>query len=154
MDIFTELHADFIQQGPGSEESTLRALDAIPDMPISPRILDIGCGPGRQPITLAKQTGGIVIAVDTHQAFLVEVDRRAKSGNLSHRVTAENRTMDDMRFEDGSFDLIWSESAIYIIGFEEGLANWKRLIKSGGYLAVSEACWLTDNPPDKAALYW
>ena len=61
---FLTLFDGLTQQGPGSEASTKKALSLLPTLPPNPRILDVGCGPGRQTITLAKETGGKVVAVD------------------------------------------------------------------------------------------
>ena len=36
-----------------------------------------------------------------------------------------------------SFDVIWSEGAIYIMGFERGLRAWRPLVRTGGYVVVS-----------------
>ena len=57
-------------------------------------------------------------------------------------------------FEPSSFDVIWSEGAIYVIGFEAGLAKVKEYVKPGGYVAVSEAVWLAENPPQAAVEFW
>jgi hypothetical protein len=40
--------------------------------------------------------------------------------------------MDKLPFGDNIFDLIWSEGAIYIMGFEKGIALWKRHLKPEG----------------------
>ena len=55
--------------------------------------------------------------------------------------------MNEMVFEPNSFDVIWSEGAIYLIGFELGLAKLKEFVKPGGYVTVSEAVWLDPDPP-------
>ena len=34
-------------------------------------------------------------------------------------------SMEDLPFESSYFDLIWSEGAIYNIGFEKGIKTWK-----------------------------
>ena len=60
----------------------------------------------------------------------------------------------DMGFPAESFDLIWSEGAIYIAGFAAGLGAWRRFLKPGGWLAVSELSWLVPNPPAEAAQFW
>ena len=69
-------------------------------------------------------------------------------------MTTVNTSMFDMDFADGSFDLIWSEGAIYIQGFAAGLTAWRRFLKPGGWIAVSELTWLVPNPPPEAAEYW
>ena len=62
--------------------------------------------------------------------------------------------MRDIRFEDGSFDLIWSEGSIYFIGFENGLKQWKKLLRPGGFMGLHDACWLKPNPPKEVVDFW
>jgi serine/threonine-protein kinase HipA len=62
--------------------------------------------------------------------------------------------MDALDDPPGSYDLIWSEGAIYLIGFERGLRLWKPLLGPGGYACVTEASWLTDQPPEGAREFW
>ena len=154
MNIFFELHSDLPQEGPGSDESTLRALHAIPNISSRLSILDIGCGPGRQTITLAKHTKGNIIALDNHQPFLDELSRRATVAEVADRIQTVNQSMMEMNFDPGSFDLIWSEGALYIMGFENGLTCCKKFLKPGGFMAVSEIAWLKDSPPEEIKLFF
>jgi SAM-dependent methyltransferase len=62
--------------------------------------------------------------------------------------------MNKLSFPPQSFDLIWSEGAAYIMGFEKALVAWKRLLKPSGYLAVSELIWLQPNPPTEVAEFF
>ena len=62
--------------------------------------------------------------------------------------------MDDLPFKDAAFDVLWAESSIFIVGFEEGLASWKRLLRPGGYLCLTEAVWFTDQPSPEAVAFW
>jgi len=62
--------------------------------------------------------------------------------------------MDSLPFKDEELDLIWAEGAIYIIGFEKGLNYWKKFLKKGGYIAVSEASWFTENRPEEIDIFW
>ena len=62
--------------------------------------------------------------------------------------------MENLTFEENSFDVIWSEGAIYNIGFEKGLSLWRKYLKGDGYIAVSEISWLTDTRPDEIEKYW
>jgi len=54
----------------------------------------------------------------------------------------------------GSVDLVWSEGAIYFLGFEEGLRLWRPLLAPGGCLAVTECSWLSADPPAEAAAFF
>jgi hypothetical protein len=100
--------------------------------------------------------------VDNHQPFLEQLQKRAKAAALSAQITTANESMFALPFPEHSFDLLWSEGAIYIIGFEQGLRTWRPLLhspnpvlgKHGGYLAVTEISWLKPNPPGEVYAYW
>jgi len=62
--------------------------------------------------------------------------------------------MDNLQFNDEEYDVIWSEGAIYNIGFENGIKDWKRFLKTGGLLIVSEIPLLTDTRPFELQEYW
>ena len=148
------VHKDLPQEGPGSKESTLRALSMIKDLPPSPSILDIGCGPGRQTIDLANNTNGSIIAIDIFDQYLDQLKEKVKTEKLKERVHVLNCSMEDLKFKPQQFDLIWSEGAIYLMGFEKGLTSWKKFLKPGGYIAVTEAVWLRSDPPEDLKKFW
>lgn len=154
MKIFFEAHAGIPREGPGSNESTRRAFEKIPNLPKQPRILDIGCGPGAQTIQLAKLSNGHVIGVDNHQPFLDRLAERVRIENLTGRIEAVNESMFELHFQEESFDLIWAEGCIYILGLETGLTNWKKFLKPGGYIAVTHISWLKENPPQEPLEFW
>lgn len=62
--------------------------------------------------------------------------------------------MDKLPFAEEELDLIWSEGAIYNIGFERGLNEWRKFLKPGGYLAVSESSWFTAERPEEIHRFW
>lgn len=154
MNIFFDIHKDLPREGPGDCDSTRKALSFLKKLPSKPLILDIGCGPGMQTLDLARYTHGKVIAIDTHQPFLEQLQKRAQAAALSERITAINESMFELPFPEHSFDLLWSEGAIYIIGFEQGLQTWRPLLKPGGYAAVTEISWLKPNPPEEIFSFW
>jgi SAM-dependent methyltransferase len=152
-EIFWKVHRDLPREAPGSEEATLQAFALLPDLPSAPFILDIGCGPGAQTLTLARASLANITAVDTHQPFLDDLASRATLAGVAERIQPVNASMFDLHF-DQHFDVIWSEGAIYIIGFEEGLRQWRGLLKPGGYVAVTELSWLKPDPPDEVLRFW
>lgn len=147
-DIFFDIHKGLPREGSGRDEYTQKAFEMIPPIR-GAKILDIGCGPGLQTIKLAKLTDGIVIGIDIHQPFLDQFENSVKKEGLSDKITILNKSMIDMDFPKESFDIIWSEGSIFIVGFEKGLIDWKKFIKKNGYLAVHEMTWLKDNPPQE-----
>jgi SAM-dependent methyltransferase len=154
MDIFWELHRDIPREGPGDAASTRRAWSMLTGLPDAPRLLDVGCGPGHQTLDLAACSKAAILAVDNHQPFLDELERRLTSAGLAGRVTARNLSMFALDLEPGSFDVIWSEGAVYIMGFERGLREWQPLLKPGGFLAVTELSWLKPDPPSEVKAFW
>ena len=144
---FYEIYEGIPRQGPGDRESTLRALKLVPPLGHRQRILDVGCGSGTQTLDLAGATEARIVAVDNHAPFVLQLAKRASARGLATGIAAQVADMNDLPFPDGSFDLVWSEGAIFVIGFSQGLAKWRRLLKPGGHLVVSEYCWFRDDPP-------
>ncbi|MBN2494523.1 MAG: class I SAM-dependent methyltransferase [Deltaproteobacteria bacterium] len=146
MQYFYEIYEAMPRQGPGDSASTRQALSHLPALTREHRILDIGCGSGAQTVDLARATEAQIVAIDNHPPFIARLVERVSELGLEERVAAQVGDMCDLRFSDGSFDALWSEGAIYFIGFAQGLAAWRRLLAPGGHLVVSELCWLRDDP--------
>lgn len=142
------------RQGPGSPDVTVKALSFIDNLTDKSRILDLGCGTGGQTMILAQHAPGSIIGLDLFSAFIDLFNSNARKFNLQGRVKGMVGSMDNLPFRDEEFDLIWSEGAIYNIGFERGLNEWRKFIKPGGYIAVSEASWFTNERPDEINDFW
>lgn len=155
LDLIIDLHKNSNRQGPGSERDTLRALEYL-DLPNDRelQVADIGCGSGGQTITLAQNITGQITAVDLFPEFLDELNARSQKLRLADKIVTLQQSMDDLRFDKNQFDLIWSEGAIYNIGFVNGIQKWKDHLKVGGYLAVSEITWITQSRPKDLEDFW
>lgn len=154
LEAFFALHCDLPREGPGTDEATREAIRRLPALPPSPRILDLGCGPGRQTLVLARELNAPVTAVDLHEPFLVQLKKAAAAEGLSDRITILQADMGSLPDAPGSIDLIWSEGAIYNLGFANGLHLWRSLLRDGGIIVASEATWLQKNPPAEVAEFW
>ncbi len=117
-------------------------------------VLDLGCGPGAATSLLASRTGGRVVAVDLHAPFLGDVRRKAGDAGVSSRVLPVQANMEALPVPEGFFDLVWSEGALYNVGFGRGLEICREVLKSGGGLAATEVVWLDDHPPAEARAWW
>jgi SAM-dependent methyltransferase len=154
--LMVELHRDAARQGPGSDEETLRALELTRlDTSATLQVADIGCGTGASTLVLAsKLQHARITAVDLFPEFLNILSERAIAAGYSKTIETLAESMDSLPFSNESLDLIWSEGAIYNMGFATGIAAWRPLLQPGGVLAVSEITWLRPNPPEEIRRHW
>jgi len=118
-------------------------------------VLDIGCGTGPQTLVLARELPQArIVAVDVFRGYLDELERRARDSGLHERIEARLGEMERLDVRPGSQDLVWAEGSVFIMGFGAGLRTWKPLLAPGGVLALSEACWLTEDRPAECVEYW
>jgi len=149
--IFEELP----RQGPGADECTAYACSFIPPDFRRGTLLDIGCGSGMQALTLARLCPGCrITASDIHQPFLDDLAHRAKKAGLDDRIVTHQASMDNLPFEEASFDIIWSEGSAFIMGLPEALRYWKKFLKPGGYLVVSDCAWFTGSPSGECRAFF
>jgi cyclopropane fatty-acyl-phospholipid synthase-like methyltransferase len=155
MELLIDFHKDAERQGPGSDTDTLRALRFIDlDEKRKLKVADIGCGSGAQTICLARNLNAKITAVDLFPEFLDKLNIDSKKLGLHDKIITIEKSMDDLPFIKEEFDIIWSEGAIYIIGFEDGIKKWKEYLKIGGYIALSEITWTTKSRPAEIEAHW
>jgi ubiquinone/menaquinone biosynthesis C-methylase UbiE len=116
---------------------TRRAFRILPQLE-RPRILDVGCGSGVPTIELAKLTDGEIIGIDIDQHLLDMLKGRIEKEGLSNRVNTRKCSLFELDFPDESFDIIWAEGVISVIGFERGLREWRRLLRAYGFLVIHD----------------
>ncbi len=148
-EFFFEIFEVLPRQGPGNISATQKAFEAIKGLPPNPKILDIGCGTGIQTFDLAGMTDGDITALDNHPPFIDILNQKAEKAGLAHRIHGVVGDMGAPDFKPESFDLIWAEGSVFIIGFENGLRTWRPLLKPKGYMALSDLVWLKADPPEK-----
>ncbi|MCX4656468.1 bifunctional class I SAM-dependent methyltransferase/N-acetyltransferase [Streptomyces microflavus] len=154
---FFTLHHRLPRQSPGSDATTRRLLAAAGLLPDRPRVLDLGCGPGRAALLLAAEAGAEVTAVDLHQPFLDELRDSAEARGPGDRIRTVRADMGDLtgpEFPASSFDLVWAEGSAYCIGFATAVRDWQRLLAPGGAMMISECVWTTDTPSAGARGFW
>jgi len=152
--LFFELFTGLPRQGPGDAASTLRALALVPGIGPQTRVLDLGCGTGAQALAIAQSSPAHLLAVDNHAPFVDVLNREAQRLGIADRLEARVGDMRRLEFASGSFDLIWCEGAIAIMGIEAALRDWRRLLVPGGHMAVTEVCWTKPDPPADCAAFW
>lgn len=116
-------------------------------LPTMPDVLDLGCGVGGQTFHLAELTGGLIAALDRHVPSIERLRGLIAALGLEGRIRAVAGDMAEPGLPPASFDLIWSEGALYNIGIERALRVCHGLLRPGGYLAFTDAVWRTGDPP-------
>ena len=159
LELLIDLHIGGERQGPGSDANTLRAIESAglktprPDgHPL--RIADIGCGTGASTLVIARELHAEITAVDFIPEFLQKLEQNAAAAGLEERIRTVCASMDELPFEEGSFDVIWSEGAVYNMGFENGVREWRRFLAPGGLLVVTELSWLGADRPAAIQAHW
>ncbi|MFC1566733.1 class I SAM-dependent methyltransferase, partial [bacterium] len=153
MDVFFEVYKNMLQQGPGTNEETLKAFQLVPTMNKYSKVLDIGCGTGRQTLAIAQNTNAYILAIDNYQGFLDILKKNAEKGGFKN-VYVENKSMFELNFDNECFDLIWCECAVYFMGFEKALKEWRSHLKIGGYMVVTDVSFVRKDVPDELREFW
>lgn len=89
-------------------------------------------------MTLAALSNGHITATDNSQSALNKLAKKVLEKHLGERVATQNVGMTELGFDSESFDLIWSEVSIYVMGVENALVQWKPLLKERGMLVFSD----------------
>jgi SAM-dependent methyltransferase len=153
--LLIDLHKRANRQGPGGDTETRKAIDLAMLDPSAPlKIVDIGCGTGSSTMLLARELNAQITAVDFLPDFVTVLKANAENEGLTKKIVPLVCSMGNLQFYDEEYDVIWSEGAIYNMGFENGINDWKRFLKPGGLLVVSEITWITNDRPFEIQKYW
>jgi len=116
---------------------TKKAFDFLPKIK-NLNILDIGCGTGVPTIELVKISDGHIIGIDINETLLNLLRRKIQQMGLNNRVTVIKGSIHTMDFPEESFDIIWAEGSIFVIGFEKSIEKWRRFLKPNGFLVIHD----------------
>ena len=153
--LLVDLHKRAKRQGPGGDVETRKAIDLAMLDPSAPlKVADIGCGTGASTIQLARLLNAKITAIDFLPDFIEALKDNAENEGLMNQITPLVCSMENLQFDDEEYDVIWSEGAIYNVGFEKGINDWRRFLKPGGILVVSEITWITSDRPPEIQKYW
>ena len=118
--LLVDLHKRAKRQGPGGDFETRKAIDLAMLDPSAPlKVADIGCGTGASTIQLARLLNAKITAIDFLPEFIEVLKGNAGKEGLSKKINPLVCSMENLQFDDEEYDVIWSEGAIYNIGFEK-----------------------------------
>ena len=107
-------------------------------------VLNVGCGPGTEALVLADM-GFNVTGLD-FSTNMVDVARyNSEKYGVKYEVVQGDAM--DLPFEDGSFDFIASNYALWAIPDpEKAMEEWLRVLRPGGKVAYVEGVWNLRDP--------
>ncbi|MFS0645819.1 class I SAM-dependent methyltransferase [Siminovitchia sp. 179-K 8D1 HS] len=112
------------------------------------KILDVGCGTGQTSAYLSKEYGCQVTALDCHKIMLEKAKERFRLMQLPIDTVYGNA--ENLPFEDGSFDMVLSESVTAFTHISQSIPEFKRVLKPNGTLLAIEMT--RENPVTEAEL--
>ena len=100
----------------------------------SGRVLDVACGTGDLALTLFENTGARVVGTDFCRPML-----QIAAEKTAHRIPLIEGDALDLPFRDGSFEAATIAFGLRnLASVEGGLAELRRVLKPGGWVAVLE----------------
>jgi ubiquinone/menaquinone biosynthesis C-methylase UbiE len=80
-----------------------------------------------------------VTGIDIDVDALQRLEERVKAADMTDRVHIVQGSLKTMDFPAATFDILWAEGSVFVIGFQQALRDWKRFLKPGGYLVLHDA---------------
>ena len=95
------------------------------------RVLDIGCGQGDTSVAFALR-GAEVWAIDVSDRMIELTRRLAEHHGVRERVHAEVCRVEDMRYPDNFFDLLFADGVLHHLDMVVAVPNLVRVLKPEG----------------------
>jgi ubiquinone/menaquinone biosynthesis C-methylase UbiE len=101
---------------------------------------DVGTGTGQFAVYLA-QNGFDVTGIDISEKMIVNAKRYAAQEGLG--IKFDTGDAEHLNFADNFFDVVVSRNLLWTLPDpEKALREWKRVLKPGGRLIVSDGFWM------------
>lgn len=119
------------------DKYNIKAFRSLPNI-TNPQILDVGCGTGVPTIKLAEISKGNITGVDNDTESLYILQKKIKSRGLDEKVQVIKESIYTMDFPEESFDIIWAEGSVFVMGFENSIKKWRRFLKPEGFIVIHD----------------
>jgi len=100
------------------------------------KVLDAGCGTGQTSAYLARKFQCNVTAIDNHTVMINKAAKRFSKENVD--ITLVYGSIEQLPFEDQSFDLVLAESVTVFTDIGKTLGEYARVLKPNGVLLAIE----------------
>lgn len=125
----------------------------LPHIQPNKQVLDVGCGPGSITVDIAKRVGH-VIGLDYVSSPLEAARRLAESHGVSN-ISFQVGDIHALPFADNTFDIVHAHQVLqHIENPVQALREMRRVVKSGGIVAVRESASLHWYPEFDGITAW
>jgi ubiquinone/menaquinone biosynthesis C-methylase UbiE len=156
-EVYTHSHQPVVLASYGSRTAEEAAAFLLPHLKPGMRILDIGCGPGSITLGLARYVAPAeIVGVDQSEVALAAARERAVEQNVGN-VRFEQADVYNLPLADEEFDAVYGHQILqHLADPVAALTEARRVLRSGGYLAVREADYgtMTHHPHDPMLDSW
>lgn len=129
----------------GGLDSTLELISRC-QVSADTRVLDAGCGVGATTCHLVKTYGCRVVGIDLRESMVERARERAQREGVTGQATFRLADVQDLPFEDESFDVVLCESvATFVEDKQQVVDELVRVVRAGGCVGLNEQIWL--EPP-------
>jgi ubiquinone/menaquinone biosynthesis C-methylase UbiE len=136
----TDTYANMLRLSNILRGPALRTAIQTLQLPTGSRGLDAGCGIGLHTVPLAEAVGttGHVTGLDLSSDFLILAREYANNSDLSARFSFREGNLNNLPFDDNTFDWIWSVDTLYpgVLDPLTVLNEFVRVVKPGGNIAI------------------
>jgi ubiquinone/menaquinone biosynthesis C-methylase UbiE len=139
-------------RGPGEDQLHVRGAEATVELAElaglreGERVLDVGSGVGGPARFLAERFGVDVTGADVTAAFVERAEELTRDAGLADRVRFVRADATALPFEDGAFDVAWTQHAAMNIRDKAGL--YAELRRVAGRLALYDVLARNGGPPE------
>ncbi len=113
-------------------------------------LLYVGSGSGLSSLYIAEKYGCRVVGVDLLPSMVASAQNWATEKDMGDQVEFRLGDAMDLPFDADQFDAVMSESVnVFVPDKPKAMSEYVRVIKSGGYVGLTEAIWVND--PEVAA---
>jgi ubiquinone/menaquinone biosynthesis C-methylase UbiE len=156
-EVYSHSHQPVVLASHGSRTAEEAAAFLLTHLKPGMRVLDIGCGPGSITVGLARYVAPAeTIGVDQSDEALDAARSLAVGRNVGN-AHFEQADVYELPFEEASFDVIYGHQILqHLADPVAALTEARRVLRSGGYLAVRDADYgtMTHHPHDPALDRW
>jgi ubiquinone/menaquinone biosynthesis C-methylase UbiE len=115
-------------------------------------VLEVGCGIGVGPASIARRYPWRVVASDISSKMLSWAQQRARREGVADRITFRQGDIRNLPFEDNRFDAVLVESVLAFVEDKQvAIRELLRVARPGGYVGLSEGYWRLEPPPEMAS---